>query len=160
MGQPRPLFVYFLSFSNANSTKKTVGFSGIRTRIVWVEGEHADPLTTTTADSSTFWRKKNLKKLLGRFQGRRVGGFHRKVRGSVLGLHPRGQRAARGCRLWTTAARCTCKVEILLLHSFNQKKKIGSKQSNRWPHYVHRMSFFGVIIPWQFDLTVLSIKSN
>ena len=45
MGQPRPLFFIF---SNTNLTEKTVGISGIRTRIVGVEGEHADHLTTTT----------------------------------------------------------------------------------------------------------------
>ena len=39
----------FSFFSNTNVTEKTVGVSGIRTRIVWVEGEHADHLTTTTA---------------------------------------------------------------------------------------------------------------
>ena len=32
-----------------NLYRKTVGISGIRTRIVGVEGEHADHLTTTTA---------------------------------------------------------------------------------------------------------------
>ena len=46
MGQPRPLFVYFCSFQTQIFTEKT---EGIRTRIVRVEGEHADHLTTTTA---------------------------------------------------------------------------------------------------------------
>ena len=46
MGQPRPLFV-FLFFSNTNFTEKTVDVSGIRTRIVGLEGKHADHLTTT-----------------------------------------------------------------------------------------------------------------
>ena len=36
-------------FPNTNFTEKTVGFSGIQTRIVKVEGEHADHLTTATA---------------------------------------------------------------------------------------------------------------
>ena len=49
MGQPRPLFLYFCSFQTQILQKKTVGFSGIRTRIVGVEYEHADHLTTTTA---------------------------------------------------------------------------------------------------------------
>ena len=34
--------------------RKTVGFSRIRTRIVRVGGEHADHLTTTTAEIKTF----------------------------------------------------------------------------------------------------------
>ena len=48
VGQPRPLFVYFRSFQT-QYYRKTLGFSGIRTRIVGVEGEHADHLTTTSA---------------------------------------------------------------------------------------------------------------
>ena len=48
IGQPWPHFV-FSFFSNTNFTEKIVGFSGFRTRIVGVEGEHADHLTTTTA---------------------------------------------------------------------------------------------------------------
>ena len=49
MGHPRPfLFVYFRSFQTIYRIK-TVDFSGIRTQIVGVEGEHADHLTTTTA---------------------------------------------------------------------------------------------------------------
>ena len=44
----RGLFlVYFCSFQTQNFTEKTVGVCGIRTRIVRVEGEHADHLTTT-----------------------------------------------------------------------------------------------------------------
>ena len=42
-------FGLFSIFSNTNITGKIVGIIGIRTRIVWVESEHADPLTTTTA---------------------------------------------------------------------------------------------------------------
>ena len=49
MGQTRPLFVYFCSYQTQIFQKKTVGFSGIQTRIVGVEGEHADHLTNTTA---------------------------------------------------------------------------------------------------------------
>ena len=45
MGQPRPLFCLFSFFSNTN----TVDVSGIQTRIVGVEGEHADHLTTSKA---------------------------------------------------------------------------------------------------------------
>ena len=48
MGQPRPLFVLF----EHNFYRNTVGFSGIRTRFVGVEGEYADPLTTTTAQEN------------------------------------------------------------------------------------------------------------
>ena len=49
IGQPRPLFVYFQSFSNTTFTEISVGVSGIRTWIVRVEGKHAaDHLTTTT----------------------------------------------------------------------------------------------------------------
>ena len=51
MAQPRPIFLYFLFFSNTNSTEKTVGFSGIRTQFVRVEGKHADHLTITRAQS-------------------------------------------------------------------------------------------------------------
>ena len=49
MGQTWPLFCFFCSFLNTNFTGKTVDVSGIRTRIVGVEGEHTDHLTTTTA---------------------------------------------------------------------------------------------------------------
>ena len=42
MGQPRPLFCLFSFLSNTIFYRKN--FSGIRTRIVWVEGEHADHL--------------------------------------------------------------------------------------------------------------------
>ena len=47
-GQPWPLFVYFRSFQTKFLQKK-LGVSGIWIRIVGVEGEHADHLTTTTA---------------------------------------------------------------------------------------------------------------
>ena len=49
MGHARPLFCLFSFFSNTNFTEKMVGVSRIRTRIVRVEGEYADHLTTTTA---------------------------------------------------------------------------------------------------------------
>ena len=59
MGPPRPLFVYFCSFQTQILQKKTLGFSRIRTRIVGVEGEHADHLVITTAPffilPFTFW---------------------------------------------------------------------------------------------------------
>ena len=43
-------FSSFLLFSSTNFTGKNVlGFSRIRTRIVGVEGKHADHYTTTTA---------------------------------------------------------------------------------------------------------------
>ena len=42
-------FCLSLLHSNTNFTVKTVGVSGIRTRIVGVEGEYANHLTTTTA---------------------------------------------------------------------------------------------------------------
>ena len=51
VGQPRPLFVYFRSFQT-QFYRKTVGFS----RIVGVEGEHADHLTTTTAQCAYIWK--------------------------------------------------------------------------------------------------------
>ena len=47
MGQPRSLFVYFFRFQAQIFTEKTVCFIRIQTRIVEVEGEHPDPLTTT-----------------------------------------------------------------------------------------------------------------
>ena len=43
-----PILVNFSSFQK-QILQKTVGFSGIQTQIVGVEGEHADHLTTTTA---------------------------------------------------------------------------------------------------------------
>ena len=46
---PGPLFVIFVLFKHKFYRKKIVGISGIRTRIVRVEGEHADHLSTTTA---------------------------------------------------------------------------------------------------------------
>ena len=48
MGHPRTLFVYFGSFQQ-QFLQKIVNFSKIGTRIVGVEGEHADHLTTTAA---------------------------------------------------------------------------------------------------------------
>ena len=39
----------FVLFKHNFYIKKTVGVSRIRTRIVGIEGEHADYLTTTTA---------------------------------------------------------------------------------------------------------------
>ena len=42
-------FCLFSFFSHTNFTEKTVGIRGIQTRIIGVEGEHADHLTTTTA---------------------------------------------------------------------------------------------------------------
>ena len=48
MGHPRPLLVYFGTFHTIYRIK-IVDFSGIRTRIVGVESEHTDHLTTTTA---------------------------------------------------------------------------------------------------------------
>ena len=56
VGQPRPLFVYFRSFKH-NIIEKALGFSEIQTRIVGVEGEHADHLTTTTARFIYVWLK-------------------------------------------------------------------------------------------------------
>ena len=55
MGQPRPLFVYFRAFQQ-QFYRKIVDLSGIRTRIVGVEGEHADHLTTTTAHDYSLGR--------------------------------------------------------------------------------------------------------
>ena len=49
MAQPRPLLVYFRYFQTQFFTEKTVGFRGIRTRIIGIEGMHDDHLTTTTA---------------------------------------------------------------------------------------------------------------
>ena len=45
--QPKHLLVYFCSFQKIY--QKTIGLSGIRTRIVKVQGEHVVHLTTTTA---------------------------------------------------------------------------------------------------------------
>ena len=46
---PGLFFVYFRSFQTPILHKKTVGFSAIQTRIVGIESEHGDHLTTTTA---------------------------------------------------------------------------------------------------------------
>ena len=48
LANPGLFVVYFRSFQT-QYYRKTVGFSGIRTQIVGVEGEHTDHLTTTTA---------------------------------------------------------------------------------------------------------------
>ena len=48
-------FCLFSFFSIINFTEKTVGFSGIRTRIVRLEGEFADHLTTTTTAQFFFY---------------------------------------------------------------------------------------------------------
>ena len=58
MGQHRPLFCLFSFFSNTFFTEKTVDASGIQTRIVGVEGKHADHLTTTTALIESFLKIK------------------------------------------------------------------------------------------------------
>ena len=42
-------FLFIFVLFKHNYSEKIVGFSGIQTRIVGVEGEHADHLTTTTA---------------------------------------------------------------------------------------------------------------
>ena len=44
-------FCLFSFFSHTNFIEKTVGIRGIQTRIIGVEGEHADHLTTTTAQA-------------------------------------------------------------------------------------------------------------
>ena len=49
MDQPRPLFVYFHSFETQFFIEKIGNVSWIRIRIVRVEGEHSEHLTTTTA---------------------------------------------------------------------------------------------------------------
>ena len=47
--EPTPAsFCLFSFFSNTNFTENTLDIRGIRTRIIGVEGEHADHLTTTT----------------------------------------------------------------------------------------------------------------
>ena len=43
------LFLFIFVLFKHKFYRKTVGVSGIRTRIVGVEGKHADHLTTTTA---------------------------------------------------------------------------------------------------------------
>ena len=49
------LFLFIFVFSNTNLTVKTVGFSRIRTRIVGVEGKHADHLTPPPRPSVNFF---------------------------------------------------------------------------------------------------------
>ena len=60
MGQPRPLFYLFSFFSKTNFTKKPVGVSQIRTRIIRVEGKQTDHFTTT---AQTFAIVKKLVRL-------------------------------------------------------------------------------------------------
>ena len=52
MGHFRLLFVYFRSFQTIDIIK-TVDFSGIRTQILGVEGNHTDRLVTTTTTAHT-----------------------------------------------------------------------------------------------------------
>ena len=53
------LFLFILILFNTQFyRKKTVGFSQIRTRIVRVEGKHADHLTTITAQRKKTWTVK------------------------------------------------------------------------------------------------------
>ena len=56
---PGLFFVYFCSFQK-QFYRKIVDLSRIRTRIVGVEGKHADHLTTTTALCSLFVKDKVL----------------------------------------------------------------------------------------------------
>ena len=53
MGPPG-LFLFIFVHFKQSFTEKSVGISGIRTRIVGVEGKHANPLTTTTDQSFIF----------------------------------------------------------------------------------------------------------
>ena len=50
MDQLRPLFLLIFVLFKYELYRKNCGFSRFRTQIVRVEGEHADHLTTTTAD--------------------------------------------------------------------------------------------------------------
>ena len=51
MGQQTSLILFIFSLFKQNSYRKIVAVSGIRTRIVGVEGKHPDNLTTTTAQT-------------------------------------------------------------------------------------------------------------
>ena len=51
-------FLFIFVLFNNNFYRKIVDLSGIRTRIVGVEGEHADHLTTTTALQIDFYQGK------------------------------------------------------------------------------------------------------
>ena len=51
MCQPRPLFLFLFIIFQQKLSKITVGFNRILTRIVRIEGEYADHLTTTITDS-------------------------------------------------------------------------------------------------------------
>ena len=59
-GPTRQLFGYFLPFQQ-QFNKNIVDFYGCRTRIVGVEGDHADHLTTT-AQEETFVSQKIVKR--------------------------------------------------------------------------------------------------
>ena len=54
MGQSQPIFVY-LNYFQTHIVQKNCGLNGIQTRIVGVEGKHADHLTTTMAIESSFY---------------------------------------------------------------------------------------------------------
>ena len=48
-GKSRPLLFIFVPFNHNFNIVQIVDFSEIRTRIIWVEGENSDHLTTATA---------------------------------------------------------------------------------------------------------------
>ena len=62
MGQPRP-FSLFSFFSSTHITEETVGSSRILTRILRVEGKHADHLNTTTAQVGEVLENRPVDKL-------------------------------------------------------------------------------------------------
>ena len=47
-------FLFIIVLFKHKCYRKTLGFSWIRTRIVGIEGKHADHLTTTTAQIDDF----------------------------------------------------------------------------------------------------------
>ena len=55
MGQLRPHFWFIFVRFKHKFYRKTVDVSGIQTRIVGIEGKHADHLTPNTADLGEIW---------------------------------------------------------------------------------------------------------
>ena len=86
VGQPGLFFICFRFFKH-NISEKTVGFSGIGTWIVGVEGEHADHLTTTTARVGFFYLYRILGYKYKNFRNSFSSLLQDLVKHQVVGLH-------------------------------------------------------------------------
>ena len=94
-------FGLFSIFSNTNITGKIVGIIGIRTRIVWVESEHADPLTTTTAQINVLVTSISIESwLLFKQQVEDASLSETKDRPLICSKHIDHTNLERECALW------------------------------------------------------------